>query len=214
MDDIDYHKKTFISALMELNIPYDGQELYSTEMLSSERFYEMEPGVLKIKTFIIPFNSKLDYMFSDWKRNYTTLPTDKRKRELLNLKELIRLDDDPSDPAVIEVGWSVTYNVHPSEYSKDSRRAALMQFMSHTREHLTEGMLGVKPRPGVVLTARPVGPRLDLGFTDESLMIGQRTRSSFASRFGFGPLQSDGFQYAIYNSECKIMPIDLEKTNV
>lgn len=202
-------KQTFISALHDLNIPYD-QELPQVDELSSEQYYEMDPGVLKIKTFIMPFHNKLNYLYSDWcwKKDKSI---DDRKKELIWLKDIIRLDEPAPDPGIVEVGWSVTYNVHPSEYSKDSRRRAIMKFMRDTRGHLNMGMFGLKPQPNVYLTARPVGPRLDLGFTDESLMIGQRTRSSFAQRFGFGPLQRDGFLYAKYDDDGKIVPIDVEK---
>jgi hypothetical protein len=208
-DSYESEKQSFIEALQDLDVPYN-QELSQAEALSSERFYEVDPGVLKVKTFIIPFHNKLNYLFSDWmwKKDKSF---EVRKSELLWLKDMIRLDDVAPDPQVVEVGWSVTYNVHPSKYTKDSRRVALMQFMRHTRDHLNNGMFGYKPAPGIVLTARPVGPRLDLGFTDESLMIGQRTRASFAQRFGFGPLQRDGFVYAIYDNDCKIVPLDLEK---
>jgi hypothetical protein len=204
-------KQSFVTALHDLNIPYD-QELSQAKELSSEQYYEMNPGVLKVKTFIVPFHNKLNYLYSDWVWKKDSSVED-RKKELLWLKDAICLDEQAPEPGVIEVGWSATYNVHPSEFSKDSRHRALMDFMRSTRENLKNGMLGVKPQLNVYLTARPVGPRLDLGFTDESLVIGQRTRSSFAQRFGFGSLQRDGFLYAKYDDDCKIVPINVVKTS-
>ena len=71
-----------------------------------------------------------------------------------------------------------------------------------THENLSRGMLNVYPQPGMILVARPVGPKIDQGFTESSLTIGSRQRSIVAKKLGFGDLKEDGFQYARYDEDC------------
>ena len=79
--------------------------------------------------------------------------------------------------------------------------------MKMTYVHLAEGMAELSPRPGDVLVAKPHGPKIDEGFTESSLVIGQRQRAMVAKRFGFGNLQDDDFQYARYDENCILRPI-------
>ena len=76
-----------------------------------------------------------------------------------------------------------------------------------THENLSRGMLNTYPQPGMILVARPVGPKIDQGFTESSLTIGSRQRSIVAKKLGFGDLKEDGFQYARYDENCILRSI-------
>ena len=87
------------------------------------------------------------------------------------------------------------------------RKKILIDFMKMTYVHLAEGMVELSPKPGDVLVAKPHGPKIDEGFTESSLVIGQKQRALVAKRLGFGNLQDDDFQYARYDENCILRPI-------
>ena len=70
-----------------------------------------------------------------------------------------------------------------------------------------KGCFNISPNPGDILAARPQGPKINQGFTEESILLGKKQRISLGKRFGFGDIKSDGFQYAIYNNELSLMPL-------
>ena len=79
--------------------------------------------------------------------------------------------------------------------------------MKYTHKNLEEGMVKISPRPGMILAAKPHGPKLNEGFNESSLIVGKRQRSIVAKKFGFGELGEDGFQYARYDENCILRPI-------
>jgi hypothetical protein len=68
-------------------------------------------------------------------------------------------------------------------------------------------MVGLNPKVGDILAAKPYGPKINQGFTEESLKIGKYQRSLFAKKFGFGELYEDGFQYGRYDENLILRPI-------
>ena len=67
-----------------------------------------------------------------------------------------------------------------------------------------KGCFDILPTPGDVLAARPQGPKINEGFTEESILLGKNQRISLGKRFGFGDIKSDGFQYAIYDKNLSL----------
>ena len=70
-----------------------------------------------------------------------------------------------------------------------------------------KGCFDILPNPGDVLAAKPHGPKINQGFTEESMLLGKKQRISLGKKFGFGNIKSDGFQYAIYNKDLSLIPL-------
>lgn len=200
--------KPFLEIIEDLGYDHH-QPLYPlADFMESDGMYDCGNGcLLQITTFIKPWWNKLNYLHGQ----YVAFTQDRPVENNEILEELIDCGAQAVDMEtysnVVEVGWRVMYNKHPSEYPREGRRVAIFEFMQRTRSHLDNGMFGMQPFPGIVLAARPLGPKLDKGFTEESIKEGTLARLHFAQRFGFGDMKSDGMCYCYYDDDLKRQPI-------
>ena len=163
--------------------------------------FKCASGDMAIYTFIILYKTKKSYLYLEFLDNYK----DENLQEKIKiLAERIHFSEKTR---VAEVGWEVKYTKNPLEFSLSERKEVLYQFINYTYDNLKNGMVNIKPNPGDILVARPQGPKINLGFTESSMEIGKRQRSIVASKFGFGNLKDDGFQYAKYDENLMINPI-------
>jgi hypothetical protein len=166
-----------------------------------EKQYMCSTGAIMISTFIILYKTKKSYLWLEFLDNYEEDDLEDTISELaerINYKEKTRL---------AEVGYEAKYTQQPNQFTLKERKKVLLDFMKMTYTHLADGMIKTSPRPGDILVAKPHGPKIDEGFTESSLVIGQRQRAMVAKRLGFGNLQDDGFQYARYDENCILRPI-------
>ena len=166
-----------------------------------EKQYMCSTGAIMISTFIILYKTKKSYLWLEFLDNYEEDDLEdiiSKLAERIKYKEKTRL---------AEVGYEAQYTQQPNQFSLKERKKILLDFMKMTCTHLADGMAELSPRPGDILVAKPHGPKIDEGFTESSLVIGQRQRAMVAKRFGFGNLQDDDFQYARYDENCILRPI-------
>lgn len=166
-----------------------------------EKQYMCSTGAIMISTFIILYKTKKSYLWLEFLDNYEEDDLEdiiSKLAERIKYKEKTRL---------AEVGYEAKYTQQPNQFSLKERKKILLDFMKMTCTHLADGMAELSPRPGDILVAKPHGPKINEGFTESSLVIGQRQRAMVAKRFGFGNLQDDDFQYARYDDNCILRPI-------
>ena len=166
-----------------------------------EKQYMCSTGAIMISTFIILYKTKKSYLWLEFLDNYEEDDLEdiiSKLAKRIKYKEKTRL---------AEVGYEAKYTQQPNQFSLKERKKILLDFMKMTCTHLADGMAELSPRPGDILVAKPHGPKIDEGFTESSLVIGQRQRAMVAKRFGFGNLQDDDFQYARYDENCILRPI-------
>jgi hypothetical protein len=163
--------------------------------------FKCSDGAMAIYTFIILYQTKKSYLYLEFEDHYNS-PT--LKERISTLAENIHFNEKTR---IMEVGWEVKYTKQPSEFSLEKRKQIFYHFMRNTQQNLKEGMVGILPKPGDILAAKPHGPKINEGFTESSLIIGKHQRSLVARKFGFGELKEDGFQYARYDEDCVLRPI-------
>ncbi len=163
--------------------------------------FKCSDGAMAIYTFIILYQTKKSYLYLEFEDHYNSPDLEQR---IKSLAERIHFNEKTR---VAEVGYEVKYTKQPNEFSLEDRKKIFYHFMKYTYENLEKGMVKLSPRPGDILVAKPYGPKINEGFNESSLVIGQRQRSLVASKFGFGQLQDDGFQYARYDENCVLRPI-------
>ena len=166
-----------------------------------EKQYMCSTGAIMISTFIILYKTKKSYLWLEFLDNYEEDDLEdiiSKLAERIKYKEKTRL---------AEVGYEAKYTQQPNQFSLKERKKILLDFMKMTCTHLADGMAELSPRSGDILVAKPHGPKINEGFTESSLVIGQRQRAMVAKRFGFGNLQDDDFQYARYDENCILRPI-------
>jgi len=166
-----------------------------------EKQYMCSTGAIMISTFIILYKTKKSYLWLEFLDNYEE---DDLEDIISKLAERIKYKENTR---LAEVGYEAKYTQQPNQFSLKERKKILLDFMKMTCTHLADGMAELSPRPGDVLVAKPHGPKINEGFTESSLVIGQRQRAMVAKRFGFGNLQDDDFQYARYDDNCILRPI-------
>ena len=166
-----------------------------------EKQYMCSTGAIMIFTFIILYKTKKSYLWLEFLDNYNE---DDLEDIISKLAERIRYKEKTR---LAEVGYEAKYTQQPNQFTLKERKKILLDFMKMTYTHLAEGMAELSPQPGDVLVAKPHGPKIDEGFTESSLVIGQKQRALVAKRLGFGNLQDDDFQYARYDENCILRPI-------
>lgn len=166
-----------------------------------EKQYMCSTGAIMISTFIILYKTKKSYLWLEFLDSYEE---DDLENIISKLAERIRYKEKTR---LAEVGYEAKYTQQPNQFSLKERKKILLDFMKMTCTHLADGMAELSPRPGDILVAKPHGPKINEGFTESSLVIGQRQRAMVAKRFGFGNLQDDDFQYARYDENCILRPI-------
>ena len=166
-----------------------------------EKQYMCSTGAIMISTFIILYKTKKSYLWLEFLDNYEE---DDLEDIISKLAERIKYKENTR---LAEVGYEAKYTQQPNQFSLKERKKILLDFMKMTCTHLADGMAELSPRSGDILVAKPHGPKINEGFTESSLVIGQRQRAMVAKRFGFGNLQDDDFQYARYDDNCILRPI-------
>lgn len=163
--------------------------------------FKCSDGAMAIYTYIIPYQNKKSYLYLEFEDYYGTPELEKRIETLadrIHFHEKTRL---------MEVGWEVKYTKDPDQFSLEERKKIFYNFIKYTYDHLKKGMIGLYPKPGDILAAKPHGPKINEGFSNHSLTVGKRQRALVARKFGFGELYDDGFQYARYDEDCILKPI-------
>tara|TARA_B100001996_G_C18641411_1_gene585756 strand:- start:194 stop:799 length:606 start_codon:yes stop_codon:yes gene_type:complete len=166
-----------------------------------EQQYICSTGAIMISTFIILYKTKKSYLWLEFLDSYEE---DNLEDIISKLAEKIKYKEKAR---VAEVGYEAKYTQQPNQFTLKERKKILLDFMKMTYTHLAEGMVKLSPKPGDVLVAKPHGPKINEGFTESSLVIGQRQRAMVAKRLGFGNIQDDDFQYARYDDNCILRPI-------
>ena len=194
-------RKKFEKLLKELGYR-DRSPVYPKENKRYQQVnFKCNDGAMAIYTFVILYQTKKSYLYLEFLDHYDSPYL---KDKLKALAERIHFHEKGR---LAEVGYEVKYTKEPSEFSLEERKKIFYEFMKYTYENLHDGMVKIKPRPGDILAAKPHGPKINEGFNESSLVIGQRQRALVARKFGFGNLQEDGFQYARYDENCDLHPI-------
>ena len=164
--------------------------------------YHCDDGsAMAIYLFIIPYLTKKSYVY----------PLFLRIKDNLNAKEQIKclckmiLFEEKT--ILFDVGWEAKYTKQPSQYDMKDKTRIIFDLFRQLIEALSDGMCGYNPKPGIVLAAKPYGPKINEGFNESSIAIGSRQRYLVAKRVGFGNLYENGFCYARYDDDCVLRPI-------
>ena len=191
----------FESILTELNLKDDSPVFPKKEKQRQQVIYKCPSGVMSIYSFVIVYENKKSYLYLEYLDNeiYPNL-----KENLKSLADRIIFEEKTR---VGEVGWEIVYSKQPKEFSLEERKKVFFSLIKDLHKNIDKGMLGIEPNPGDILAAKPFGPKINQGFTEESLKIGKYQRSIFAKKFGFGELYPDGFQYGRYDEDLILRPI-------
>jgi hypothetical protein len=160
-------------------------------------------SAMSVFCFISPYFTKKSYLYSiylDWVRTHESYIPERLKvlAEYIHYHEKSRLG---------EVGWEVIYTKVPSEFKREERKKIVFDLFKKLSTYLKEGDNKFKPLKNDVLICSPHGPKIEQGFTEESILNGTNQRGKIAEKFGFGQTKLDGYQYAKYDENNNLIPI-------
>ena len=164
--------------------------------------YHCEDGsAMAVYLFLIPYQTKKSYIYPA----FLKVKDDPQvKDQILSLCKIIRFEEKTM---IADVGWEAKYTKQPYQYEMKDRTRIVFNLFQQLIEALSDGMCGYTPKPGIVLAAKPYGPKINDGFNETSITIGTRQRYLVAKRVGFGNLYGNGFCYARYDDNCILRPI-------
>jgi len=164
-------------------------------------YYCEDGSAMAVYLFLIPYQTKKSYIYPA----FLELKTNPEiKEKILSLAKIIRFEEKT---ILADVGWEAKYTKQPSQYEMQDRTRIVFNLFKQLVEALSEGMCGYQPSPGIILAAKPYGPKINEGFNESSITIGTQQRYLVAKRVGFGQLYANGFCYARYDDDCILRPI-------
>ena len=100
-----------------------------------------------------------------------------------------------------EVIWSIDGDLR-SLTTQDSK-ILLFEFIKEIKKRIPIGICGEVPYPNDILMCKPSTE----GLVPENNNLYLRQRASLYSRLGFGEVDDDLCQYAVYDKNCHLQPI-------
>lgn len=191
----------FEKLLRELGYK-DRSPIYFEDKVTKQINYVLPSGkAMGFYNTIVPYYNKKSYLYTEFYQNYHE-PNLKSLIESLAKNILFH-----EKTRIGEVYWKVVYTNDPTEFTLEERRAIFGYFIKDVKDWFTNGFTKFKPREGDMLVSNPYGPKINKGFTKESMDEGTKQRSLWNKRLGFSDLKSDGFCYARYDQDLKLRPL-------
>lgn len=199
--NVNLYIESFNELLNELNLKDESVIFEKEEKRKSQVIYKCPSGAMSVSSFLIFYPNKKSYLFLEYLDNFNSPDLNKK---IINLANKIIFQEKTR---IAEVGWEVIYTRQPNEFTLEERKKIFYSLIKDLYKNICNGMTGLSPEVGDILAAKPHGPKINQGFTEESLQIGKYQRSLLTKRLGFGELYSDGFQYGRYDENLILRPI-------
>ena len=152
---------------------------------------DMHPE-LEIYFSVRDYKNKKSYLYEYYKNN------SKEKTKTLYKKLKIGKKN-----RVAETIWAIRGNTR--RLTLNDSKTILFAFIKEIKKRIPIGICGKIPFPNDILVCKPAG-----GYvlnTPQSHIFGTRKRASLYKRLGFGQLDEDNCQYAIYDKNMVLHPI-------
>ena len=173
------------------------------EKLTNQMNFHCDTGSMAFYSWIVPYRNKKSYLFREFEEHYGEEDiADRIKRLAKKIKYV-----EENHRGIGDIGWDVIYSKQPDQFTNEERTRMYMQFLKEGSQFFRGDFYGLSPRVGDMLAARPQGPKINEGFTENSLQMGARQRALIARRYGFGFVYEDGLQYARYNDDLELEPV-------
>jgi hypothetical protein len=157
-----------------------------------ERILEDIYPELQIYFLVKNYKNKKSYLYEYFKNN------SKEKTKLLYNRLKIGEKN-----RVGEIIWTIHGNT--KRLTASDNKIILLAFVREMKKRTSIGICGEIPRPNDILMCRPVNNQIIE--VPENFIIGANHKASLYKRLGFGELDEDLRQYAIYDENMILHPI-------
>ena len=138
------------------------------------------------------YKNKKSYLYEYYKK-YS-------KKKTIDLLSKIKYNQKTS---ISEIIWAIEGNL--KKLTTNDNKTILFAFIKEIKTIIPVGKCKYFPKPKDILMCRPTGSQVVE--IPENFMIGARQRASLYKRLGFGELDEDFRQYAIYDENMILHPI-------
>ena len=138
------------------------------------------------------YKNKKSYLYEYYKK-YS-------KKKTIDLLSKIKYNQKTS---ISEIIWAIEGNL--KRLTTNDNKTILFAFIKEIKTIIPVGKCKYFPKPKDILMCRPTGSQVVE--IPENFMIGARQRASLYKRLGFGELDEDFRQYAIYDENMILHPI-------
>lgn len=174
--------------------------------VSTDFYYEIEKVLpeytqrqIDVSIYIKLFRSKKSFVyiyFLEISKKYS-------KKEVFDkVKTLCERLDIKTDSQIGEVGWRVDNQFVLRFWTFEQLSKLYIQSLKEVRRYINFGFTNTKPRVNDVLVSYPCGVLEEVN-KERTLL----QRGHINQRFGFSPLDEDGYQFGVYDSNLKLRPI-------
>ena len=147
---------------------------------------------LKMYLSIRNYKNKKSYLYEYYKNH--------SKKKTINLLSKIKYNQKTS---VAEIIWSIEGNL--KRLTAYDNKSILFAFIKEIKTIIPVGKCEYFPKSKDILICKPIGNQLiDI---PENFIIGANHKASLYKRLGFGELDEDFCQYAIYDENMILHPI-------
>ena len=138
------------------------------------------------------YKNKKSYLYEYYK-NHT-------KKKTINLLSKIKYNQKTS---ISEIIWTIEGNL--KRLTVSDNKFILFAFIKEIKNIIPVGKCEYFPKPKDVLLCKPIGSQVIE--IPENFIAGVKHKASLYKRLGFGELDEDNCQYAIYDENMKLHPI-------
>jgi len=150
---------------------------------------------------ILPFRTKKSYLYMRFCQLYG------KKDFIDKIKSLAKNIIFNEKFGMGEVYEKVIYTNDPKQFTLEERRSILNYYIRDVKNCYSNGCERFKPKEGHLLISYPYGPKLNAGFSEDSMKIGTRQRWALNRRFGFGNMHTDGYCCGRYDQNLQLKPV-------
>jgi hypothetical protein len=157
-----------------------------------ERMLEDVHPELEIYFSVRNYKNKKNYLYEYYKK-YS-------KKKTIDLLTKIKYNQKTN---IFEVIWTIEGDL--KRLTLNDNRAVLFSFIKEIKKRIPIGICTAYPNPNDILMCRPVNNQIiEIA---ENFITGARHKASLYKRLGFGELDEDFCQYAIYDENMILHPI-------
>jgi len=207
-------RELYTRLLKNLGYEDDTEMKFPTKYYRST-MYKVEGGSVNLQYYLKNHYNKKSYIYPIFLETFNCnfRHPDARHPEAKSTMKMLEIVNFEEKANIAEVGWEVTYSKHPMYFTMKDRIGLILKLVRQTKKFVESAKDPAnhygdfRPVEGNMLMEKPIGPKVDLGFSEQSMNLGRFQRGEIAKRYGFGDVKEDGCQYGRFDKELILKPV-------
>tara|TARA_Y100000004_G_scaffold196347_1_gene266051 strand:- start:532 stop:1176 length:645 start_codon:yes stop_codon:yes gene_type:complete len=193
----------------------DNTEMRPSSLFNKTIMYYLESGCAQVNYYLKNFYNKKSYIYPIFLETFhcqIRFPNKNHPQAgpTMKMLEIVNFTERRN---IAEVGWEIVFDKQPMYFTMMERLRLLVKMRRETQrlvesaQDKTEMFGDFRPVAGDMLMEKPFGPKMDLGFSEQSIKLGSKQRENIAKGYGFGDIKEDGCQYGRFDEDMILHPV-------